>query len=77
MLRLIRRGMVVIPASGNPEHIKESLDLFGFELTDDLPFIRNYSNCSAPQTRNAAHSSLWVLNSYKLYYFKDITPGDQ
>ena len=57
--------MVVIPGSGNPEHIKESLDLFGFELTDDLPFIRNYSNCSAPQTRNAAHSSLWVLNSYK------------
>jgi diketogulonate reductase-like aldo/keto reductase len=32
--------MVVIPGSGNPEHIKESLDLFGFELTDDLPFIR-------------------------------------
>ena len=30
----LQRGIVVIPGSGNPEHIKENLDLFGFELTD-------------------------------------------
>jgi diketogulonate reductase-like aldo/keto reductase len=24
----------VIPGSGNPEHIRENLDLFGFELTE-------------------------------------------
>ena len=29
----LQRGIVVIPGSGNPEHIKENLDLFGFELT--------------------------------------------
>ena len=29
----LQRGVVVIPGSGNPEHIKENLDLFGFELT--------------------------------------------
>ena len=31
----LQRGIVVIPGSANPEHIKENLDLFGFELTDD------------------------------------------
>lgn len=30
----LQRGIVVIPGSSNPEHIKENLDLFGFELTD-------------------------------------------
>jgi diketogulonate reductase-like aldo/keto reductase len=28
-------GIIVIPGSSNPDHIKENLDLFGFELTDD------------------------------------------
>ena len=31
----LQRGIVVSPGSANPEHIKENLDLFGFELTDD------------------------------------------
>ncbi len=31
----LQRGAVVIPGSDNPEHIKENLDVFGFELTDD------------------------------------------
>ena len=31
----LQRGIVVIPGSGNPEHIKENLDLFGFELTEE------------------------------------------
>ena len=31
----IQRGIVVIPGSGNPEHIRENLDLFGFSLTED------------------------------------------
>ena len=31
----LQRGIVVIPGSGNPEHIKENLDLFGFELTGE------------------------------------------
>ena len=30
----LQRGIVAIPGSSNPEHIKENLDLFGFELTD-------------------------------------------
>ena len=30
----LQRGIVVIPGSGNPEHIRENLDLFGFELSD-------------------------------------------
>ena len=29
----LQRGIVVIPGSSNPDHIKENLDLFGFELT--------------------------------------------
>ena len=31
----LQRGIVVISGSSNPEHIKENLDLFGFELTDE------------------------------------------
>ena len=31
----LQRGIVVIPGSGNPEHIKENLDLFDFSLTDE------------------------------------------
>ena len=31
----LQRGIVVIPGSSNPEHIRENLDLFGFELSGD------------------------------------------
>ncbi len=31
----LQRGIVVIPGSGNPDHIIENLDLFGFELSQD------------------------------------------
>lgn len=31
----LQKGVVVIPGSANPEHIRENLDLFGFELTED------------------------------------------
>ena len=31
----IQNGVIVMPGSSNPEHIKENLDIFGFELTDD------------------------------------------
>lgn len=31
----LQRGIVVIPGSSNPDHIKENLDIFGFELTDE------------------------------------------
>ena len=31
----LQRYIVVIPGFSNPEHIKENLDLFGFELSDE------------------------------------------
>lgn len=31
----LQRGVVVIPGSSNPDHIRENPDLFGFELTDE------------------------------------------
>ncbi len=31
----LQRGVVVIPGSSNPDHIRENLDLFGFSLTDE------------------------------------------
>lgn len=31
----LQRGIVVIPGSGNPDHIRENLSLFGFELEED------------------------------------------
>ncbi|MBQ6647004.1 MAG: aldo/keto reductase [Clostridia bacterium] len=31
----LQRGIVVIPGSSNPDHIRENLDLFGFALSDE------------------------------------------
>ena len=31
----LQRGVVVIPGSSNPKHIRENLDLLGFSLTDE------------------------------------------
>ena len=31
----LQRGIVVIPGSANPAHIRENLDLFGFELSEE------------------------------------------
>ena len=31
----LQRGIVVIPGSSNPDHIRENLDLFGFRLTEE------------------------------------------
>lgn len=31
----LQRGIVVIPGSSNPAHIRENIDIFDFELTDD------------------------------------------
>ena len=31
----LQRGVVVNPGSGNPDHIRENLDILGFELTDE------------------------------------------
>ena len=30
----LQKGVVVIPGSSNPDHIKENTELYGFELTD-------------------------------------------
>ena len=31
----LQRGVVVIPGSSNPEHIRENTQLYDFELTDE------------------------------------------
>jgi diketogulonate reductase-like aldo/keto reductase len=31
----LQRGIIVIPGSGNPDHVRENLDLFDFSLTEE------------------------------------------
>lgn len=31
----LQRGVVVIPGSSNPDHIKENTEIYDFELTDE------------------------------------------
>lgn len=31
----LQRGVVIIPGSSNPDHIKENISIFDFSLTDD------------------------------------------
>lgn len=40
----LQKGVVVIPGSSNPEHIKENLDIFGFELTEEEMEMMNSLN---------------------------------
>lgn len=38
----LQRGIVPVPGSGNPKHIAENLDVFGFELTaEEMNAIKN------------------------------------
>ena len=35
LFRSLQKGVVVIPGSSNPEHIRENTELFDFELTEE------------------------------------------
>ena len=51
MLRhLIQKGVVVIPKSSKPERIKENIDIFDFELTNDEILKLNTLNKNAPRS---------------------------